>query len=166
SARPAFAAGPEAKRLAGRAQLEGRRLEDRGHARAQEADLRLEHDAHARLHAITRHLHEGDDVGVGRPAAIDDQVAALRGDLGAAYALAAQSDRLHEARCPIARRILPDVAGGGEGEGLCILPHLHAQAQVLLDALRWPAHELEPAADHYRACGQIEAARPAAFAAR
>ena len=54
---------------------------------AQEPDLGLKGDAHARFHPLAGHFHETENIRVSRPAAVDDQVARLGRDLCPAHAL-------------------------------------------------------------------------------
>ena len=91
------------------------------------------------------------------PPTVDDQVGGLRRDLGAVHALAAQAHGLDETCRAIARRVLPDVARSGQGEGLRLLPHLQSVLQGLLDSHGGTALELEPAAHDDAALRQIEA---------
>ena len=106
---------PGGKNSAGASQLEGLRLERVGHADAQEPDLGLKGDAHARFHPLAGHFHETENIRVGRPAAVDDQVARLGRDLCPAHALAAEAHGLDETGGAVPRRVLPDVAGRREG---------------------------------------------------
>ena len=63
-------------------------------------DLGLERDAEVRLHALARHLHQGQDVGGRRAAAVDDEVGVLGRDLGAVDPLALEPDLLDRAARP------------------------------------------------------------------
>src|SRR5207249_3463911 len=64
----------------------------------EDADLGLEHDPELGVDALACELHEADDVGRRRAAAVDDEVGVLGRDLGAVDPLAAQADLLDEPR--------------------------------------------------------------------
>ena len=80
-----------------------RRAETARHLLADDPDLVLERDREVRLHALARQVHEGQDVGGGGAAAVDDEVGVLGGDLRAVDALALEPDLLDQPRRDVAR---------------------------------------------------------------
>jgi len=93
----------------------------------------VERDAQSRLDALVSHLHERENVLLGGPATVDDQVGGLQGDLGPVHALATEANHLDESGGAITGRILPDVARGREVEGLRFLPRFQPILRSLLD---------------------------------
>src|SRR5262245_46504416 len=126
----------------------------------EDADLGLERDPKVAVHPLARELHEAQDVRRASAAAIDDEVGVLGRNLGAVDPFAAQPGLLDQSRGQIARRILPDEAGGGQGQRLRGLLLLEARADLFRDLGQRPALQPQPAADEHGAGRQVE--RPVA----
>src|SRR5688572_18597122 len=115
----------------------------------EDANLGFEHHSELRVNAVASQLHERDDVGGAGTAAVDDEVRVLRRDLGPVEALALEARLLDQLGGKLAGRVLPDIAGRGEGQRLRGLLLLEARLDVLLDLGERPALELQPAADQH-----------------
>src|SRR5262245_3596938 len=124
----------------------------------EDADLGLERDPEMAVDALARELHEAQDVGGSRAAAIDDEVAVLGRDLGAVDALAAQPRLFDQSRGEIARGVLPDEARRCERQRLSRLLLLETRADFFLDLGQRPPLQLQAAADEHGARGQVERA--------
>ena len=128
-------------------------------AHAEQADLGLERDSVPLADAGTGHRHQRQHVVRTRGRAVHDEVAALDGDFGAVDALAPHPDRVDEALGRLPRRVLPDIASRGQGEGLGRLPRLHAQLDIALDLAYRSPDQAQPAAREDRARRQVELRR-------
>src|SRR5262249_60566651 len=113
-------------------------------------------DPNGAVYPLASELREVQDVRRAGAAAIDDEVGVLGRNLGAADPFAAQPGLLDQSRGQIARRILPDEAGGGQGQRLRGLLLLEARADLFRDLGQRPALQPQPAADEHGAGRQAE----------
>src|SRR5262249_4383568 len=121
-------------------------------------DLGLESNTKIRPHALASDFEQAQDVGRAGSAPVYDEVRVLGGDLRAVEPLASKPRLLDQARRDIVRRIFPDAARGGEGQGLRRLLALEALLEVTQDLGLGSPMELEPAPDEHGAGRRLEVA--------
>src|SRR5262245_18541196 len=129
-------------------------------------DLLLQRDAELRVHALARHVHQREDLGGARPAAVHDEVRVLGGDLGPVVPLALEPHTLDQLRRLRAGRVLPHAADGGERERLRLLLRAQALLDLPLDLGDGLALQAQARADEHGARREVEGVERHAAGAR